>query len=395
MRKQPNFAVDTAMLDFGDLDSAQVLKGVAIVKEFVLTNTSKSEKTFAIEVLPTSPGESQSLAEISLTRDEADAGTALSKEQEEEAEGLLQKLKIARRKGKADKIQKYEARLTELGVSFPSAATAASESDAESTGDGDQGVIAADGAEQGKDLERTDSDPPVEAEPPKQSPQKASVSTLIVTLSASQKTKISVQLIMRDVGGTMIEGKLEAKIKVYEKKNTDETIFVAVTAATGCPTVPIMQEQPVIAQEEDAGLTSGESECPAWTCSKLKSADLSRSPASRTHASLPRTHAALPYLAHRLLRRIDAFPSFHLTTLRCASASLPAILSRIEITRPHPSRWLFPPDTWEHPCGSQRSYQSPEYIRRAPTKDFSFTTYRRSTSRSGLLCHNGTLFDPD
>jgi hypothetical protein len=32
---------------------------------------------------------------------------------------MLQKLKIARRKGKADKVERYETRLTELGVEFP------------------------------------------------------------------------------------------------------------------------------------------------------------------------------------------------------------------------------------------------------------------------------------
>ncbi|EIW67390.1 hypothetical protein TREMEDRAFT_64643 [Tremella mesenterica DSM 1558] len=57
--------------------------------------------------------------DISLSLDDSLVGIVLSQSEEEEVEKLLQKLKIAKRKGKSEKIGKYENRLKELGIEIP------------------------------------------------------------------------------------------------------------------------------------------------------------------------------------------------------------------------------------------------------------------------------------
>ena len=179
VRKQPAFTVDRTVLDFGQVAlvaaedvtegkgaTGQATDGegqadVQVVDTFdfippspasvVLTNVSKSERTFVITVelekVPEVPNVTKSpskpalsdangtpaggdkgeeatvtvvpFAQVHLSRDEAGGGTALSRAEEEEVEGMMQKLKIARRKKKADKVDKYETRLKELGVEVP------------------------------------------------------------------------------------------------------------------------------------------------------------------------------------------------------------------------------------------------------------------------------------
>ena len=198
VRKQPAFTVEPACLNFGTIDVSDKL---ARSLSFALSNVSKHERTFSVEV---HVEEIHALAEVSLTRGDKEVGTALSKVEEEELEGLLQKLKIARRKGKADKIGKYESRLVELGVSVGSGA----ESDAESTDDGPSTVGT-----------------PISEEP---TPIKAAVSSLSVTLQPSMKNKILVELLPRSGQ----QGPLKATIKVHDRKNTDETLSVSVIASS-------------------------------------------------------------------------------------------------------------------------------------------------------------------
>lgn len=209
----------------------------------MVTNTSKSERVFVVEVIPEAE---DGFAEVSISRDENETGTALSKEQEEEAEGMLQKLKIARRKGKEDKIAKLEARLTELGVKFTPDHPAGAESDAES----DKGKEEKEGADAGEASDSSAQDVP-------QTPSSC-VSTLNITLFASQKTKISVQLLRRNsLGYTM--GSLKAKINVYEKKNTDETVTVGISASMGNENEEKASvESGILVDELDSTTTSGE-----------------------------------------------------------------------------------------------------------------------------------------
>jgi hypothetical protein len=207
VRKQPTFSVDPATLDFGIIDTANSSR--AAPQSFVVTNASKGERTFVVEVTP-SKG---SFAEVTLSRDEGDAGTALSKAEEEEAEGLLQKLKIARRKGKTDKVAKYEARLSELGVPFSADVEESSEASDERQ-------------------------PEAEAAPnggkgdPYPGPESAVMTTtcttlLSFTLQPNQKAKVFAELLLKPPGG----GPLASTIRVYEKKNTDETVGLFVTAS--------------------------------------------------------------------------------------------------------------------------------------------------------------------
>lgn len=265
VRKQPNFIVEPAALDFGVIDHSTNTTAIKSL-EFIITNTSKSERVFAIEVFPS--GDS-AFAEVSISRDESDAGTALSKEQEEEAEGMLQKLKIARRKGKEDKIVKYETRLTELGVSFPPAAAAASlpaggESETESTEDKDKGGKADDEVKAEIEETKEDSSEDSKSTPSASTPQ-ACVTTLSITLSASQKTKISVQLLRRiGMVDSQISAQMQAKINVFEKKNTDETVTVGVSASIGSGDV---EKASVEKARSEAGIdnTSTSGECQGFT----------------------------------------------------------------------------------------------------------------------------------
>ena len=197
VRKRPTFTIEPPTLDFGAFQTGSKWPGST---SFVLTNVSKHERAFLIEV---HLSDAEAFAEISLACDDRDAGAALSKVQEEELEGLLQKLKIAQRKGKADKISKYESRLVELGVS------------AESTTDSDF-----DSAEDGPSAAGT---PVIEAPALLQS----AVSSISLALQPSMKTKIIVELLPRPGRA----GPLYTTIKVNDRKNTDDTLGIIVTAS--------------------------------------------------------------------------------------------------------------------------------------------------------------------
>lgn len=204
VRKMPGFLLDVAKLDMAP-SQAGAWPSTA---SFVITNTSKSERTFVVEV----EGEvdESAFAELSLSRDEKDAGQALSKGEEEEVEGLLQKLKIARRKDKPDKIAKYEKRLGELGVT-----TAATE------------------------------DTPAEDEPPHSGAvtpatgQVPSTSAISIPLGPNKKSKILVALIPRSGAKN-----LNTTIKVFDRKNTDETVAIDVCATPNYDETPASVPSP-------------------------------------------------------------------------------------------------------------------------------------------------------
>lgn len=192
VRKMPAFSLDVTRLDI-----APNAPGTwPTCAGFVVTNTSKSERTFVIEAAEVTDA---AFAEVSLSRDEKDAGSALSKGEEEEVEGLLQKLKIARRKNKADKIAKYEKRLGELGVT-----TASSPEEPSSENDNPSGT------------ETTSANGEVVSSP-----------CVEVTLQPNKKAKILVSLVARDAGTAAFN----SSIKVFEKKNTDETVTINVAAS--------------------------------------------------------------------------------------------------------------------------------------------------------------------
>jgi hypothetical protein len=139
--------------------------------------------------------------------DEKGGGVALSKGEEEEVEIIRQKLNIARRKKKADKVARYEARLQELGQPL-----SLDDSDA----DGDKitpSVPGTPGSEIGLSLS-------MEA-----------VTSLSITLAPNQKSKINVQLLPTNRGTAA----LATSITVRDKKNMDETVSLAVTASPQGP----------------------------------------------------------------------------------------------------------------------------------------------------------------
>lgn len=196
VRKMPAFSLDVTKLDF----APPAVGAWPASTGFVITNTSKTERTFVVETEAAAADvAAASFAELSLSRDEKDAGVALSQGEEEEVEGLLQKLKIARRKNKPDKIAKYEKRLGELGV-----VTASSE---------DSGSTDAEDA-----TESGAATPPVG--------EVASVPSISITLGPSKKAKVLVNLVPRTGSGAFA-----STIKVYERKNTDETVTIDVSGS--------------------------------------------------------------------------------------------------------------------------------------------------------------------
>ena len=182
VRKQPAMVVEPTTLNFA-FDSSSSWPDP---QGFVLTNVTKHERTFVIE-----SSQNQAFAEVSLSHDAKSGGTALSKGEEEEVEALLQKLKIARRKGKGDKVTKYETRLGELGVN-------------------DESSLPTPTSELAQPL--------------------AVVSSLSVTLLPNQKTKLVVNLHPRPH-----HDPLAANISIYERKNTDETLVISVQASHQLP----------------------------------------------------------------------------------------------------------------------------------------------------------------
>ena len=228
VRKQPALAVEPATLDLGLLEFSG--KQTA-QRNFILTNTSKVERTFVIEVQEPS---GQSFAQLSLSRDDRGGGTILSKGEEEEVETLLQKLKGAQRKGKMDKITKYESRLSELGISRQ---TTLNEMDVEgssvgSVSPGPKHEVPPPTASEAPSINGSGYNTPADIEPPPQpSTSRQTVSTLTVTLQPNEKTKINTEI--RPILNLNDEPSqpLRTGIKVYDRKNTDETLTVQVSAS--------------------------------------------------------------------------------------------------------------------------------------------------------------------
>ncbi|KAL1409057.1 hypothetical protein Q8F55_005881 [Vanrija albida] len=195
VRKMPALSLDVTRLDIVPTASGEWPSDSG----FVITNTSKTERTFVVEAADAPPG---AFADISLSLDEKDAGVALSKVEEEEVEAMLQKLKIARRKNKPDKVAKYEKRLAELGVT-----TSTPEPERAAT-DADNGSAPLSGTAS-----------PV-------APSAAASRCVVVTLQANKKSKILVNLVPGSEGTEAFA----STVKVFDRKNTDESVTIDVTA---------------------------------------------------------------------------------------------------------------------------------------------------------------------
>lgn len=115
IRKPKHFSIDCPEVDFGTCSVNYKSES----KRITVTNSTKQTRTFEVRV---DPHEMMPLAagthfggEIEFTLEDDPAGQAVvTKEMEDEIEILEQKLKIAKRKGRDDKVKKVTARLSLL-----------------------------------------------------------------------------------------------------------------------------------------------------------------------------------------------------------------------------------------------------------------------------------------
>ncbi|KAF9429715.1 hypothetical protein BGZ94_009742 [Podila epigama] len=123
IRKPKHFSIDIQEVDFGHCFVGKKSE----CRRIAVTNSTKQTRTFEVrvdphEMMPLSL-ESRFGGEIDFVMEDDPAGKAVvTKEMEDEIEILEQKLKIAKRKGRADKVLKVTARLSVLrkgGVEEP------------------------------------------------------------------------------------------------------------------------------------------------------------------------------------------------------------------------------------------------------------------------------------
>ncbi|KAG0344399.1 hypothetical protein BG004_004500 [Podila humilis] len=115
IRKPKHFSIDSQEIDFGTCAVGEKSE----CQRITITNSTKQTRTFEVRVDPHElmplVAECQCGGEIDFTMEDDPAGMAVvTKEMEDEIEILEQKLKIAKRKGRADKVLKVTARLSLL-----------------------------------------------------------------------------------------------------------------------------------------------------------------------------------------------------------------------------------------------------------------------------------------
>ncbi|KAK4055058.1 sphingosine N-acyltransferase lag1 [Microbotryomycetes sp. JL221] len=114
--RPPTFSVSTTSLDFGEC----TINEPVAAQTFSITNLSNRQRTFTVRVDPSAQSGRATLeVELDPSASAAKVRGPLTTEEEEEVENVLQKLKISRRKGQADKAEKYVSRLNLLGVPVP------------------------------------------------------------------------------------------------------------------------------------------------------------------------------------------------------------------------------------------------------------------------------------
>ncbi|SCV73370.1 BQ2448_7296 [Microbotryum intermedium] len=115
--RPPTFAVSTTSLDFGEC----ALHSISDPLKISITNVSKNQRTFTVSLDSNDFYFSKVALDVILDPSQTTSKVRgpLTVEEEEEVEGVLQKLKISRRKGQPEKEQKYIERLKLLGVGIP------------------------------------------------------------------------------------------------------------------------------------------------------------------------------------------------------------------------------------------------------------------------------------
>lgn len=125
-----NFSVEPSSVTFGSQDGDG--KSLAIgdltnaAQSFAISNLSNKARSFVLRADKDDLKYGAYHVEVIVSASNAQEDgmkASLTKAEEEEIEHISQKLKIAIRKGHTEKVQKYETRLTELGVPIPKSAT--------------------------------------------------------------------------------------------------------------------------------------------------------------------------------------------------------------------------------------------------------------------------------
>ncbi|CAO1624072.1 unnamed protein product [Sympodiomycopsis kandeliae] len=265
VRKKPNFTVEPRAIDFGDCKPGKL----ADAQSFTVSNTTNKARTFVVAVDSSDLRHQRTIMDLVFTA--ASDGDNRSKAEDasiaDEIEHLSQKLKIATRKGHEDKIKKYEARLSELGV--PKASDGASKE-----GDTEQRTATASSS---TDEAIVGGGATVVAEEePASSRLKRVSSTVTVGLAANQSKRITVRLrssaiqtalTAQDSRGEKDVGEGEDvrfNVQIHEIKNQDETINVVVRAralwnvVVGQGSPPSTAVQPgSLAEQQQEPLQSG------------------------------------------------------------------------------------------------------------------------------------------
>ncbi|WFD33113.1 hypothetical protein MSPP1_004170 [Malassezia sp. CBS 17886] len=206
VRKVPNFTLDPPALDFGACRA-----GVSVPESVLLSNTTGKPRTFVVAPDAALPAPLPVDVLATTSRDAA-ARRALTHEEEEEVETLLQKLKIASRKGNVEKLAKYHDRLEHLGLA-PPAAAAPPLPDAR--------------CEDAADVPHDQ----VFRWPPERMP--ADERVLSLTLAPHQSVKLLLRLcVPAGVGGSG-QRDVHVALRMNEVKNSDETRCVSVRAVVG------------------------------------------------------------------------------------------------------------------------------------------------------------------
>ncbi|ORZ29119.1 hypothetical protein BCR41DRAFT_382971 [Lobosporangium transversale] len=257
IRKPKHFSIDTQELDFGVCYVGRKTES----RRITVTNSTKQTRTFEVrvdphEMMPLSTESHHYGGEIDFTMEDDPLGQAIvTKEMEDEIEILEQKLKIAKRKGREDKVLKVTARLSLLrkgGVEDKAATSNISADDATPTQEKvfelpktdliDSPI--ADSQSKGAGAHTVGSSTTVIAPAAKETPKfKRTDHSIVFTLDGGKTKSVSVYFTaVRDqtplpVGTTEKDRlRLQGKIYVHEHKNRDICRDVAFYATVECKT---------------------------------------------------------------------------------------------------------------------------------------------------------------
>ena len=239
VRKVSNFKVEPNVVEFDNDDNDALPMGKVSSKgqSFVVSNVSAKRRTFVFDI-DADELQFQTFKVDVLLSSSSDGSVrpVLSKAEEEEVEHISQKLKIANRKGQAEKIKKYQDRLSELGIASQGTSPVLSKEDLSNLDD--DGSAQTQGSAEGQTLKQphqlllhqlaevpgsADESPSMEED--EASKLKQVSSTVTLTLAPGQTKKLLLRLRpLPTVHGSWQHdsGEFSINVRVHEVKNTDE-----------------------------------------------------------------------------------------------------------------------------------------------------------------------------